>query len=109
MTLLTSCVAPRATTSGARGYVSDSATKNPVMSASVSIKDFPEVFIKTDKDGFFDLPPKKEWMVIVAPTCRQPFKDSLIIERQGYQTKEIPIVESEREKDLLIYLKPKRS
>ena len=105
--LLGGCVTRLPVTTAATGHVYSSVSKEPLAKVQVSIKDSPKITTLSGKDGSFDLPSKKAWLILVAPTDHF-FNDSLVVEKEGYVTTVLALDRMPKVKDLRIYLVPEK-
>jgi hypothetical protein len=72
------------------GRVVDKDTGEPILGARAYFKEHPSFPALTNSDGTFDMPQRKEWILVpLGPFDAAPPRVTLVIEADGYQTVEI--------------------
>ena len=89
--ILASCMPYHITaTPKTNGKVVDANSQQPIAGVRVYFKEYPETAVTTNSDGSFEMLNFRKWIVVpLGPFDAAPPHGTLVIEAEGYETKEI--------------------
>ena len=86
---LSGCIAfPMSLMPSVSGKILDYKTNEPISEANVYFESYQEIETTTDKSGYFELTPKKEWrpLCIMGVAVDYPhYPSSLVVSKEGHQ------------------------
>lgn len=99
------CYFPATLRPAVSGQVIAAKSKEPIDGATVTVKFESYALYRTDWQGRFSIPARKQWMFFFAPMDRAVNSSTLVVGKYGWQTSELPITGNRPIKDVLVELR----